>query len=245
MEIESLLDDWDEFLKAFDQANKVSQIPLPNSKFEIGYTKAKYELFSLCYKDIYEHLNRQIGLSLRFENDKKCVFSVKKFEHYSGQLILIEVVNLGDLEIKHLYKNQLFVANKCDIFESNYNIRRQYKRKQFPANNNHPHQIKLKWFQVRNKRVVSYWLMIWATYSFFKPFYSFSTFCQPIKCNQLTVALQKLMIFSVANDGIQCTLDFGPDSVTIAVNDLVQKITISSQEIRLAIAVVSMARFLG
>ena len=42
------------------------------------------------------------------------------------------------------------------------------------------------------------------------------------------------MIFSVSNDGIQWTLDFGPDSVTITVNDLDQKRTISSQEIPLA-----------
>ena len=42
------------------------------------------------------------------------------------------------------------------------------------------------------------------------------------------------MIFSVSNDGIQWTLDFGPDSVTIALNDLVQNITISSQETPLA-----------
>ena len=42
------------------------------------------------------------------------------------------------------------------------------------------------------------------------------------------------MIFSVSNDGIQWTLDFGPDSVTIAVSDLDQNITISSQEIPLA-----------
>ena len=42
------------------------------------------------------------------------------------------------------------------------------------------------------------------------------------------------MIFSVSNDGIQWTLDFDPDSVTIAVNDLDQNITISSQEITLA-----------
>ena len=42
------------------------------------------------------------------------------------------------------------------------------------------------------------------------------------------------MIFSVSNDGIQWTLDFGPDSVTIAVNDLDQNITVSSQEIPLA-----------
>ena len=42
------------------------------------------------------------------------------------------------------------------------------------------------------------------------------------------------MIFSVSSDGIQWTLDFGPDSVTIAVNDLDQNLTISSQEIPLA-----------
>ena len=42
------------------------------------------------------------------------------------------------------------------------------------------------------------------------------------------------MIFSVSNDGIQWTLDFAPDSVTIAVIDLDQNIAISSQEIPLA-----------
>ena len=42
------------------------------------------------------------------------------------------------------------------------------------------------------------------------------------------------MIFSVSSDGMQWTLDFRPDSVTIAINDLVQNITISSQEIPLA-----------
>ena len=42
------------------------------------------------------------------------------------------------------------------------------------------------------------------------------------------------MIFSVSNDGIQWTLDFGLDSVIVAVNDLDQNLTISSQEIPLA-----------
>ena len=42
------------------------------------------------------------------------------------------------------------------------------------------------------------------------------------------------MIFSVSNDRIQWTLDFGRDSATIAVNDLDQNITISSKEIPLA-----------
>ena len=38
-EIEYLLDSLGEFLKAFDQANKISQIPLPKPKFEIGLQK--------------------------------------------------------------------------------------------------------------------------------------------------------------------------------------------------------------
>ena len=42
------------------------------------------------------------------------------------------------------------------------------------------------------------------------------------------------MIFSVSNDRIQWNLDFDPDSVTIAVNDLDQNKTISSQELTLA-----------
>ena len=42
------------------------------------------------------------------------------------------------------------------------------------------------------------------------------------------------MISLVSNDGIQWTRNFGPDFVTITVNDFVQTITISSQEIPLA-----------
>ena len=47
-EIESLLNSLAEFLKAFDQANKVSQFPLRKPKVEIEFTKAKDELFSHC-----------------------------------------------------------------------------------------------------------------------------------------------------------------------------------------------------
>ena len=121
-EIESLLDSLGQFLKAFDEANKVSQIPLPKLKFETGFTKGKDELFSHCYKDIVKHLNKQIRLSFRFQKNKTCVFSIKKFEQYSDQFILTEVVNLSYREIKHLYKNRFFVAHKCDNFESNYNV---------------------------------------------------------------------------------------------------------------------------
>ena len=66
-ELESLLDSLGEFLKAFDQANKMSQVTLPKPNFEIGFTKTKDELFSHCCKDIAEHLNRQIQLTFRFE----------------------------------------------------------------------------------------------------------------------------------------------------------------------------------
>ena len=59
-------------------------------------------------------------------------------------------------------------------------------------------------------------------------------FNQQSTATQLTFNLQKILIFSVSNDGIQWTLDFGLDSVTIAVNDIDQNLTISSQEIPLA-----------
>ena len=58
------------------------------------------------------------------------------------------------------------------------------------------------------------------------------TFNLQSTATQLTY--RKIMIFSVSNDGIQWTLDFGLDSVTIAVNDFDPNITISSQEIPLA-----------
>ena len=44
----------------------------------------------------------------------------------------------------------------------------------------------------------------------------------------------KSTCFSVSNDGIEWSLDFGPDSVTVNVKDLVHEMTISSQEIPLA-----------
>ena len=71
--IESLLGSSGKFQKAFDQANKVLQIPLAKPKFEIGFTKAKDELINHCHKDIVEPLNRQIRLSFRFEKTTRLV----------------------------------------------------------------------------------------------------------------------------------------------------------------------------
>ena len=74
------------------------------------------------YNDIIEHPNRQIRLSFRFGNNNSCVFSIKKFELHGNQFFLSEIVNLNYRKIHHLYKNRYYVANKCEIIESNYNV---------------------------------------------------------------------------------------------------------------------------
>ena len=66
-QIEFLIHNLGKFFEAFDQTNKVSQIPIPQLKFETAFTKAKDELFSHCYQDLVEHLNRQFRLSFRFQ----------------------------------------------------------------------------------------------------------------------------------------------------------------------------------
>ena len=111
-----------DFLKSFDQASKCIQIALPNPKVEIESTMSKDNLFAHHYNDITEHPNIQIHLSFRFGNNNSCVFSLKNFELHGNHLILTEIVNLNHREIHHLYKNRYYVANKCEIFESNYNV---------------------------------------------------------------------------------------------------------------------------
>ena len=80
-EIESLLDSSGDFLKAFDQANKVVQIPLPKHKFEIGFTKAKDELFSHCYKDIFEHLTDKFGYRFGLKKTRLVSFPSKSLNN--------------------------------------------------------------------------------------------------------------------------------------------------------------------
>ena len=121
-ELTRLVDNLRDFLKTFDQASKCIQIPLPKPKVVIESTKSKDNLFAHYYNDIIEHPNRQICLSFRFGNNNSCVFSLKKFELYGNQFILTEIVNLNHREFHHFYKNRYYVANKCEIFESNYNV---------------------------------------------------------------------------------------------------------------------------
>ena len=106
----------------------------------------------------------------------------------------------------------------------------------FSANHNQAqpnlNKKKLKWVQIWNKRIRSLLADDLSDIFIFKTI--LFNFSSQTTATQLTINLQKIMIFSVSNDGIQWTLHFGADSVTIAVNDLDQNLTISSQKIPLA-----------
>ena len=124
-EIESLLDSLGEFPKTLDQANIVSQIPLPKLKFEIGFTKAKDELFSHCYKDIAEHLNIQFRLSFRLEEKTRLVSFPSKSLNITVITSFLQKLSTwvtAKSNISTRYKNRLLVAYKCDICGSNYNV---------------------------------------------------------------------------------------------------------------------------
>ena len=121
-ELTCLVDNLRDFLKTFDQASKCIYIPLPKPKVDIGSTKSKDNFFAHHYNAIVEHPKRQIRSPFRFGNNNSCMFSLKKFELHGNQFILTEIVNLNHREIHHLYKNRYYVANKCGIFESIYNV---------------------------------------------------------------------------------------------------------------------------
>ena len=118
-ELTCLVDNLRDFSKTFDQASKCVQIPLQKPNFDIGSTKSKDNLFAHYYHDVIQHTNRQSRLSFRFGNNNSCVFSSKKFELLGNQFILTKFVNLNHREIHRLYKNRYYVANKCEIIESN------------------------------------------------------------------------------------------------------------------------------
>ena len=74
--------------------------------------KSTDNLFAHCYNNINEHPNRLFRLSFPFENNKFCVFSIKKFELHGNQLFLTEIVNLNHRENHQLYKNRYYVAKQ-------------------------------------------------------------------------------------------------------------------------------------
>ena len=108
---------------------------------------------------------------------------------------------------------------------------KNFSANQFQANPRR-HQKRLNWVQIWNK-FIRFLLANHLSNIFIFQIVLFN-FNLRSTDTQLTVNLQKILIFSVCNDGIQRTIDFAPDSITIAIIDLVQNVTISSQEIPLA-----------
>ena len=122
-ELAAILNTLRQFLKQYDKTVKFPAFyHLPKPKQEIGFTLFKDELFAHYFQDIEEHCNRQIGLSFRFERNKECCFSMKKFQIVGAQNVLTAIINLRHCEVFSLHKNRYYIASKCGIIESIYNV---------------------------------------------------------------------------------------------------------------------------
>ena len=110
------------FLKQYDHARKATLNPLPKPLQVIGFKLWKDELLSHYYLDIKGHTDRHLRLSFRFEKDKNCCFSLKKFLFRGNQFVLTEIVNLSHNELYELYKNHYFKSTKSGIIESNCDV---------------------------------------------------------------------------------------------------------------------------
>ena len=109
-ELAAILNTVSQFLKQYDKTVKFPALYLlPKPKQETGFFFFKDEFFAHYFQDIKEHCNRQIRLSFRFERNKDCCFSIKKFEIVGEQNVLTEIMNLRHCE-------------ECGIFDSKYDI---------------------------------------------------------------------------------------------------------------------------
>ena len=112
-----------QFVKQCDKAVKFPALyTLTKPKQQIGFTLFKDELFALFFQDIKEHCNRQIRLSFRFERNKECCFSIKKFQIVGEQNVLTEIINLRHCDLHSLCKNRYYIASKCGIIDRSYDI---------------------------------------------------------------------------------------------------------------------------
>ena len=102
-ELAALLNPLRQFLKQYDKTVKFPALyTLPKPKQGIGFTLIKHELFAHYLQDIKEHCSRQIRLSFRFERNKECCFSIKKFKIVGEHNILTEIINLRHCEV-HIF----------------------------------------------------------------------------------------------------------------------------------------------
>ena len=121
-ELNYLLDNLCDFLKTLDEAINCIEILLPKPKVDIGSTKSKDNLFAQYFNDTNGHPKRQFRFLFRFGNNNSCVFSIKKLELHGNDFVLTQIVNPNPREIHHLYKNRYYLAKRCEIIESNYEV---------------------------------------------------------------------------------------------------------------------------
>ena len=111
-ELAAILNTLRQFLKQYDKTVKFPALyPLPKPKQEIGFTLFKDELFAQIFQDIKDHCNRQTRVFFRFELNKECCFSTKKFQIVGKQKILKEIINPLHCEVHSLYKNCYYIAS--------------------------------------------------------------------------------------------------------------------------------------
>ena len=121
-ELAAILNTLRQFLKQYDKTVKCPALyPLPSPKQEIGFTYLKRNSLHIIPKTLKNH-NRQIRLSFRFERNKECCFSIRKFQIVGAQNVLKEFINIQHYEVHSFYKNRYYIAPKCRFFKSNYDI---------------------------------------------------------------------------------------------------------------------------
>ena len=122
-ELAAILNTLRQSLKQYDKTVKYSALYLlPKPKQEIAFTLFKDELSTNYFQDIKEHCNRQICLSFHFERNKKFCFSIEKFRIVGEQNVLTEIIYLRHCEVHSFYKNRYYIASKCGIFGSIYDV---------------------------------------------------------------------------------------------------------------------------
>ena len=122
-ELAAILNTLRQFLKQYEKTVKFPALyPLPKPKQEIGFTLFNDELCVQYFQDLKEHCNRQICLSFRFERNKECCFSIKKFQIVGEQKVLKKTINLRHCEVHSFFKIRYYIASKCGHFDSNYDI---------------------------------------------------------------------------------------------------------------------------
>ena len=122
-QLAAILNTLRQFLKQYDKTVKFPALySLPKAKQEIGFTLFEDELFAHYFQETKEHCNRQTRLSFRFERNKECCFSIKKFKIVGEQNVLTEIINLRHCEVYSFYQNRYYIASKCGIFDSIYDI---------------------------------------------------------------------------------------------------------------------------